>query len=205
MTFTILQNFQTNPLGTSISLIISFCIFIIFLAVFINFIEDKHQNKNIVKEKKSIVETGTMAGFFFLVYLLLKLEIGQIEINSNLLHAILVLTGTVIMILGTIVNVLGRFKLGKNWANQVKIYQKHNLVQVGVYSWVRHPLYASLIWMFYAGSLIFVSWSTFLATTLIFVPFMYYRAKQEEKLLSEKFPDYQEYRQKVGMFFPKFW
>jgi protein-S-isoprenylcysteine O-methyltransferase Ste14 len=40
-------------------------------------------------------------------------------------------------------------------------------------------------------------------TLFIFLPMMIYRAKQEEQLLSERFPDYKDYKKKVSMFIPK--
>jgi serine/threonine-protein kinase len=43
----------------------------------------------------------------------------------------------------------------------------------------------------------------FLAVTVIFVPFMYYRAKQEETMLMQRFSEYTEYKKKTGMLFPK--
>jgi protein-S-isoprenylcysteine O-methyltransferase Ste14 len=93
--------------------------------------------------------------------------------------------------------------LGKNWANQIKIYSKHTLITKGVYKIVRHPLYASLIWIFYACSVLYLNWLAFLLNTLIFVPMMNYRAKQEEELLEKQFKDYKRYKNKVGRFFPK--
>ena len=207
-----MQNILLNNLDTSnwisivgivISLVNALCVLIIILAVILNFIEDKNQIKSPTKEKKSIVETGTMTLFFVFVYILIKFHIGTFTIGNVYLEMLFSFFGTVIMILGTYFNTVGRLNLGKNWANQIKIYKKHTLVTSGVYSIVRHPLYASLIWMFYASCFVFFNYATLIATSLIFVPFMYLRAKQEEKLLKEKFPEYSAYQKNVGMFFLK--
>jgi len=45
----------------------------------------------------------------------------------------------------------------------------------------------------------------FLLTVFGFIPMMYYRAKQEEKLLIQEFPEYPAYMKKTGMFFPRLW
>ena len=111
--------------------------------------------------------------------------------------------GLLILIIGCIINIIGRINLGKNWSNQIKIYDDHSLVSNGVYKIVRHPLYASIIWMFFGASLIYSNYLAFLANLIIFIPFMYYRAKQEETLLKNEFIDYKDYQIKVGMFFPK--
>ena len=106
-----------------------------------------------------------------------------------------------LIVLGCGVNIAGRLNLGRNWANQVTIYEDQRLVTGVVYRLVRHPLYASLIWMFYGASLVYANVAAALANTLVFVPFMIYRARQEEKLLLKEFKDYAAYRARVGMFF----
>ncbi|MBT3464806.1 isoprenylcysteine carboxylmethyltransferase family protein [archaeon] len=198
------QNNNGNPILilekiSYLIIILSTCA--ILISILINFIESSE--KNIVKkEKKSIVETGTMMLFFLVYYSFIKLSIGKIIINQNF-HIVLTIIGLIIIIIGTILNIVGRFYLGKNWANHIKIYKNHKLIKKGPYSIVRHPLYASLIWIFYAGSFIYLNYFSFIANTLIFIPFMYYRAKQEETLILENFKEYKKYQSDVGMFFPK--
>jgi len=182
-----------------INLVVGLCIFAILIAVLLNFIDDSDYKHKTQKEKKSIVETGTMTLFFVGVYFLLKMRVGVFESNN----VVLVISGLIIMIIGAWFNIWGRYYLGKNWANQIKIYNDHQLVTSGPYKIVRHPLYASLIWMFYASAFIYANWAVVIATSTVFVPFMYYRAKQEEKLLSGQFTNYKEYIKKTGMFFPK--
>ena len=184
------------------TLMIVLCALIIFTSILINFIESKSR-KSVKKEKKSVVETGTMFAFFIILYLVIRFGILKIEIQSTSLKIILVIFGTLIIVLGTIFNVLGRLKLKQNWANQIRIYKNQTLIKKGVYGIVRHPLYASLIWVFYGASLVYHNILALLLNSLIFIPFMYYRAKQEEKLLIERFKEYKEYINKVGMFFPK--
>ncbi|MCP4155991.1 MAG: isoprenylcysteine carboxylmethyltransferase family protein [bacterium] len=86
----------------------------------------------------------------------------------------------------------------------IRIYNNHTFVAEGIYKKIRHPLYASLIWMFFAGGLICCNWAAPCANALIFIPFMIFRAKQEETLLIRHFTGYSSYRKSTGMFFPKF-
>jgi protein-S-isoprenylcysteine O-methyltransferase Ste14 len=153
-------------------------------------------------EKRSVVDTATMTLFFLLFYFLIRLGIGGFAIGGLAGNALIVI-GTAIVAAGTAANIVGRFSLGKNWANQVKIYRDQTLVTKGVYSFVRHPLYASLIWMFYGACLVHPNYAAFLANTFIFIPFMHYRAKQEEDLLAKRFKGYTKYQKEVGMLFPK--
>jgi protein-S-isoprenylcysteine O-methyltransferase Ste14 len=185
-----------------IQLIICSSVLALFVSILIDFTlytRDEH----IKKEKKSIVETGTMTLFLFSFYLILITKIGIVPIyNSNLKH-IVIITGTLAIVSGCIVNILGRFNLGSNWANQIKIYDEHTLIQNGMYKIVRHPLYASIMLMFYGACLVYRNILCFLAVTFIFIPFMYYRAKQEETLLILTFYEYNDYKKTTGMFFPK--
>ncbi len=182
-------------------LIIGLCILIIFTFIAINFIDANKDRTR--KNKKSFVETGTMTLFFILFYLVIRFNVGIIRYGEINLRLTLLILGTLVIIFGTYINIQGRLVLGKNWANQIKIYKKHYLVTEYPYNLVRHPLYASLIWMFYAASLIYLNWLAFLLNTFIFVPMMILRAKQEEKLLRIQFKEYSEYQRKVGMFFPR--
>lgn len=177
------------------------CVCAIFAAVLINFLESKIKGSTF-EEKKSFVATSTMTMFFLLYYVLIRLRIGVLYIPEKLYIPVSAI-GSIVLITGCVFNIAGRIQLGKNWANHIRIYKDHKLINSGVYKIVRHPLYASLIWMFYAGVLIYPNWAAFLANTFIFVPFMYYRAKQEEFLLEKRFGEYTVYKREVSMFFPK--
>lgn len=184
------------------SSIIILCVFAIFVSILINFIEAKSK-ENVKRKKRSIVETGSMIGFFIVFYLILKFNICQIELENLGFRIGLLVLGLILIVLGCIVNISGRLRLGGNWANQVIIYKDQTLVTQGVYGIVRHPLYASLIWMFFGASFAYVNIAALLANLLVFIPFMYYRAKQEEKVLLTEFKNYSSYKKNVGMFFPK--
>ena len=178
------------------------CTLAVLGAVAVDFREFR-KREGVKKEQKSIVETGSMMLFFFLFYLLLRSGTGRIDNITVQVRLILAAVGTLLVVAGCFVNIRGRLDLGKNWANQIRIYKDHSLVIGGMYGIVRHPLYASLIWMFIGASLLYVNYYALFSTLLIFLPFMYYRARQEEKLLENEFGEYRAYRKKVGMFFPK--
>ncbi|HEX9107237.1 MAG TPA: isoprenylcysteine carboxylmethyltransferase family protein, partial [Longimicrobiales bacterium] len=104
---------------------------------------------------------------------------------------------------GAVVNVAGRVNLGRNWADQITEYRDQSLVQRGAYALVRHPLYASITWMFVGAALIYRNAVLLGATLLVFLPAMVRRARQEERLLEQRFPEYHGYRRRVGMLFPR--
>jgi len=110
--------------------------------------------------------------------------------------------GVVACGLGIIFAIWGRATLGKNWSGKVIIQKKHSLIQTGPYSITRHPQYTGAIIAFFGTSIVLgqifcFAWSILLTFGLI------WKAKQEEKILSQKFPaEYLEYKKKVKMVVP---
>jgi len=187
-------------------IIIGISLLALFTSIIINFVEANHQNKKVQKEKHSIVETGSMTLFFLGFYILLRFQIGAISLteifNTTTINTITII-GALIISTACTINIIARFNLGKNWGNQIKIYKSHKLTTTGMFKIVRHPLYSSIILMFYGACLVHPNYLAFIANTIIFIPFMYYRAKQEEELLIKKFKEYKQYKKEVGLFFPK--
>lgn len=184
------------------SVIITLCVVALFIAIAIDFY--LYRSKQGIKhEKRSAVATGSMIAFYLFYYVLLKYNIGKLPGISVELFRIQVTIGVVLVALGTVINIVGRIQLKGNWANHIKIYENHSLVTRGVYSFARHPLYSSIIIMLFGGSLIYSNWVSAVLVAFVFVPSMVYRAKQEEKLLINEFSEYEEYKQQVGIFFPK--
>ena len=200
-----IQKLSQTPVGLLdliSSLVITICVVVVFSAVFINFVTCRHST-GIKRERKSIVATGTMTLFFFCFYAVIRLRIGEVDVPAVWARAGMVATGLCVIVFGCAVNILGRFRLGGNWANQATIYQEQKLVTSGVYGWVRHPLYASLIWMFFGASLVYANVVACLMNCVIFLPFMTYRAGLEEAMLAREFSEYEIYKQQVGRFFWK--
>ena len=184
-----------------VNAVVGVCVLALVLSVAIDFLEFHRQRPR--RRQQSWVATGSMAAFFVLYYLLIKARVGMVLLPLTPWRLGMIGAGLLLIVVGCAVNVAGRFHLGANWANQVTLYADQRLVTGGVYAWVRHPLYASLIWMFYGGSLVFANYAAFLANALIFAPCMAYRARQEEALLTQAFPEYAGYRERTGRFFPK--
>jgi len=177
------------------------CFLAILIAVVHNFMTyDKTRSS---KAKKSLVTTGSMTGFAVALYFTLKFRLGMYD-ELNIIP--LRLIGSVLMLLGAGFNIWGRLYLKGNWSDHVRIYQDQTLISTGPYKIVRHPLYASLIWLFIGASMSYYNVFAAIETILIFVPAMTYRAILEEKALTEKFGNqYINYKQNTGLFFPKVW
>jgi protein-S-isoprenylcysteine O-methyltransferase Ste14 len=192
-----------NVISLIISIIVEVCIFAVIAAVAVDFLFFQKRDDQ-KKEKKSPVATLTMFLFFLLFYAIERGGWGVLRITGGNARISMIVVGLILMVFGAGVNIAGRFKLGSNWSDHIKIYQGHAFITAGIYSWVRHPLYASLIWMFYGSALVYSNFYAFLLNTFIFVPAMYFRARQEEKMLVQEFHEYINYKKRVGMFWPIF-
>jgi len=76
------------------------------------------------------------------------------------------------------------------------------LIRRGLFSIVRHPLYAGHFVMFFGYLLFHLHWYT-VALYLMFIAGQYKRARIEESKLMAVFPEYPDYMKNTGMFFPK--
>jgi len=179
--------------------IVAFSATLALAAVFTNFLLAKDRSA-MRSEQRSPVATGTMLGFFALLYLILRLRVTERPVPPWVLIA-----GLVLLVAGTAVNLLGRLNLGGNWGDQVVVYHDHTLVARGAYRWVRHPLYASLVWMGVGAALVFGNPLALAAVLGLFLPAMRFRARQEETVLTQRFPGYAQYQRSTGMFLPKPW
>ncbi len=150
----------------------------------------------------SRVATLSMLGFLAAMAVIAWLRLGAIAL-PELSRRVTMVLGLATMVAGAVVNVAGRVSLGRNWADQVTEYRDQSLVQQGAYALVRHPLYASLTWMFVGAALVYRNAVLLGATVLVFVPAMVLRARQEERLLEKRFPEYDGYRRRVGMLLPR--
>lgn len=184
------------------SMIVPISMAVLFISIGINFlIYDKDSASE--KFKRSPVETFTMTLFALGIYLVIVNRIG-IYPKSDWARLVTYL-GLLIFPSSCIFNIVGRFYLGSNWSNQVRLKKDHNLVQTGPYAIVRHPLYASTVWMIYAAGMIYSNYATLILNTMVFIPLMAFRAKQEEAFLKTKFSEYDNYMTSTGLFFPKLW
>jgi len=95
--------------------------------------------------------------------------------------------------------------LKSNWSPSVQIFEGHHLVTNGIYSAIRHPMYASGFLTGIAQMLLLQNWLAGPSYLIVFIPFYFLRVQAEEKMMLDTFGDqYREYRDKTGSLIPKF-
>lgn len=95
----------------------------------------------------------------------------------------------------------GVFNLGANLTPLPYPKNDGQLVQTGAYGLVRHPLYGGILGIAIAWTVFHLSLSH-LVGTLILGVFLDAKATREERWLTEKYPDYPGYQQRVKKLLP---
>lgn len=112
-----------------------------------------------------------------------------------------VVIAAALLVIGAVYGVAGVIALGPNRTSFPVPKHQTRLVTSGIYRFVRHPLYASVGFLS-AGWVIFW-WSPLgliLLTQLIVV--LVAKAKREEFLLSQRFPEYKLYKERTKCLIP---
>ena len=78
----------------------------------------------------------------------------------------------------------------------IEVQDNQKVIDTGLYGIVRHPMYSATVFLFLSMPLILGSMISFVVM-LVYIPVINARIKNEEKVLSEGLPGYQEYKQKV--------
>jgi protein-S-isoprenylcysteine O-methyltransferase Ste14 len=75
------------------------------------------------------------------------------------------------------------------------------LVTSGPYGWIRHPIYAAVIYFVWAGALSHASWPA-AGWALVITAGAVARMLIEERMLTARYPDYAAYRARVRRIVP---
>lgn len=107
----------------------------------------------------------------------------------------------ILLLVSAVFGLGGIARLGRNRTMFPRPRPESTLVTSGVYRWVRHPLYLSVL----AGSLAWVAfWNTPSGWTLWLAQavFLDAKARREERWLREHFPGYESYSRRVRRLIP---
>ena len=136
--------------------------------------------------------------FQFALFVAFAFEVESMRI---LFPAFLYWTGVVILVLGAIITLVAVLQLNVHLSPFPSPLAGSKLIENGIYKFVRHPIYSGIIIAFCGFALIADSGYKLLITVLLFILF-YFKTRYEERRLMEMFPDYSDYKQRSGRFFP---
>lgn len=96
--------------------------------------------------------------------------------------------------------------LGANWSASLEIRENHQLITVGIYRAIRHPMYASIFVYAIAQALLLPNWIAGPAELVAFTAMFSLRLRPEEQMMQDRFGQaYVEYRQRTKRLIPGIW
>ncbi|PYV41119.1 MAG: hypothetical protein DMG06_18165 [Acidobacteria bacterium] len=97
----------------------------------------------------------------------------------------------------------GARALGRQWRIDAGLNADHELVRSGVYSLVRHPIYASMLCILFGTGFMITPLPTLLLSTLLLLAGTEIRVRIEETLLAARFGDeFRDYQRTVSAYIP---
>jgi protein-S-isoprenylcysteine O-methyltransferase Ste14 len=113
------------------------------------------------------------------------------------------LVGVLLTFVGVGISIWARLSLGSNWSGMVTLKLDHELVQKGLYRWIRHPIYTGILTGFIGTAMIQGHLRGWLGFAILLFSF-YFKARREERFLREEFgPGFEEHVRRTGMFLPR--
>jgi protein-S-isoprenylcysteine O-methyltransferase Ste14 len=109
--------------------------------------------------------------------------------------------GYVIFILGTVIALIAAINLGKNLTPLPRPKDNAELIQHGLYRFVRHPIYFGVIMLSVGWGLIQQSTLIWLYVVIIAI-FFDIKSRKEEQWLVERFSAYADYQGRVRKLIP---
>jgi protein-S-isoprenylcysteine O-methyltransferase Ste14 len=140
---------------------------------------------------------GLVAGQFALIIALILVPAGSLWPRNAFVWGVAV----VLFAVAGVVGILAGTRLGSNLTPNPIPKAEGTLETGGLYHYVRHPIYTSVLTLALGLTTLAASWAH-LAIFLILVMLLGTKARAEERLLRERFPHYRDYQARVGRFIP---
>jgi protein-S-isoprenylcysteine O-methyltransferase Ste14 len=166
--------------------------------------ENQRSNENKSSQSK---DKGTLTLIYLAKFLpnILAIIIYYFFSNFPLLSSnVSAILGILTFIAGFLIRQIAIIQLGKFYTYKVSISSDHEMIDTGLYAYMRHPAYTGTFLELTGAAVLY---NHFIFSWFISLPYLIVvlqRIKQEEKTLIEQFgPKYQEYMKQTGMFLPK--
>ena len=140
-----------------------------------------------------------LVGLQILIFILFYFDLELIDLD---LPSWLNTIALIVSVIGFIICIVAVLQLNENLSPFPTPKNGSQLITNGLYRLARHPIYSGIIIAFTGFSIYSESLFRMLITLILIVLFNY-KSIYEEQLLLKRFPEYDNYRNKTGRFFPK--
>lgn len=182
-----------------------------FLAIYLPLLRLWRNRSTYLRQTSGkLISWSRWSAVFFLTIIYLAIGILfwkpiPLEISPDL-QRLLIFAGSGFYFPGILLYLWGFKNLGSMYAvssaTSAQLYQGHQLIENGPYSFVRHPMYLAVIMVAIGALLIFQTWAMVLFTPSAFVVIL--RARREEQLLAREFgASWADYCRRVPAWLPR--
>lgn len=140
--------------------------------------------------------------FVILQFILFALYFLSVHFLPFKTPPIINLIAFIIAIFGMLIVLISMWQLNKNLSPFPTPKVNAHLIQHGLYSYIRHPIYTGIMFLTFGFGIYTHSTYKIIIALLLFFLF-YFKSKYEEERLLNKFSNYKEYMSTTGRFFPK--
>jgi protein-S-isoprenylcysteine O-methyltransferase Ste14 len=111
--------------------------------------------------------------------------------------------GAAVTVAGLLLAVWARRNLGGNWSGVVTLKEEHELIGTGPYRRIRHPIYTGILLGFLGTAIALGRVAGLVGFAIMWASF-WVKARHEEAFLAQEFgAQFEEHRERTGMFLPK--
>ena len=140
----------------------------------------------------------------FLANVALLLEIAPIRGLGRFLPAsyLIMAAGLAVETAGLFLAIWARRALGRNWSGEIPIKVEHELIRIGPYRRLRHPIYTGLLAMYAGAALVTGEWLAIIGLALALVAYWRKIGLEEANLNAAFGAEYDAYRRESWALLP---
>ncbi len=178
--------------------LIYFYLIMVILSLFVDKFFFKGKNS---ENKKSYRPLSTIISISWFSALLVPLiEYSYLLRNHNYITII----GIIIVFIGIIIRGLSIKYLGKYFSRDIETWAQHNVIDNGLYKFIRHPAYLGNIIQILGFPMILNAYYSLILSVIVIICFLK-RIELEEEFLEGNLEGYSEYKKKSYRLIPFVW
>jgi protein-S-isoprenylcysteine O-methyltransferase Ste14 len=179
---------------------------IVIATSIIRYPHEKRNKANKIKANKKGILEKTLLGLVFLGMMILPLIYLFTNLFSFANYELPVLQQiTGLLFIPPMIWLFYRSHkdLGKNWSASLEIREGHNIVDSGVYKYIRHPMYSAILILVICQALLLNNYIAGLSGLISFGILYIFRVKKEEQMMLSEFGEqYRKYMQRTKRIIP---
>lgn len=167
---------------------------------------------NLSQRRKSTIAISGDKGSLWLLYILitagyvLSFSIGTTKMGRIYHWDLFFAIGFILISIGLIIRILSILTLKQQFIYSVVKIENHQLIETGLYKWIRHPGYLGQLIIFIGISITISNWLSIIGMIIPVVIGYIYRIKTEERFMTQQMGEnYLKYKKRTRRLIPLIW